>query len=230
MVFLSNVRFGKTNNEVKALQSALIEAGFSIPSGPTGLFGPQTKSAYAAWQRSIGLNGSDADGFPGCSSLRKLGAAAGFSVDCRHTGSIAKSSVLCTKNSGIGEDRGIARTFALEACERTGAPTEWVTGVGNGANLLTLIQRESSFDTNAVNQNDVNATGPRQVDGARLNCSRGYAQVIPDTFGENHQAGTTNRIYDPVANVSAAINYIWRRYGDISRVQQANPHLPPHPY
>lgn len=123
------------------------------------MFGPQTKSAYAAWQRSIGLNGSDADGFPGCSSLRKLGATAGFSVDCRHTGSVAKSSVLCTKNSGISKDEGTARTFALEACERTGAPTEWVTGVGNDANLLTLIQRESSFDANAVNQNDDRWTG-----------------------------------------------------------------------
>jgi SLT domain-containing protein len=50
----------------------------------------------------------------------------------------------------------------------------------------------------------------------------GYAQVIPGTFAENHQAGTSDRIYDPVANIAAAINYIWRRYGDISRVQQAN--------
>jgi SLT domain-containing protein len=54
--------------------------------------------------------------------------------------------------------------------------------------------------------------------------------VIPDTFADNHQEGTTNRIYDPVANIAASINYISLRYGDISRVQQANPHLPPHPY
>jgi SLT domain-containing protein len=81
-----------------------------------------------------------------------------------------------------------------------------------------------------VNRDDVNATGPVQVDGARLNCSRGYAQVIPDTFAENHQAGTSDRIYDPVANIAAAINYIWRRYGDLSRVQQANPHRDPAPY
>jgi SLT domain-containing protein len=102
--------------------------------------------------------------------------------------------------------------------------------VGNGANLITLIERESRFHANAVNQDDMNAKGPRQVDGARLNCSRGYAQVIPGTFAQNHQAGTTNRIYDPVANIAAAINYIWDRYGDISRVQQANPHLRPHGY
>ncbi|MFE2581810.1 transglycosylase SLT domain-containing protein [Streptomyces sp. NPDC059378] len=230
MVSLSNLRFGKTNDDVKAVQHALIAAGLSIPAGATGQFGPQTRSAYAAWQRSIGITGSAADGFPGCSSLTKLGARAGFQVDCRHPGSIAKASVLCTRNSGIGVDEDIARPFVLEACERTGAPAAWVTGAGNGANLLTLIRRESSFNANAVNQADVNATGPRQADGARLNCSRGYAQVIPGTFAEHHQAGTPNRIYDPVANVAAAINYIWQRYGDIARVQQANPHLPPHGY
>ncbi|MFD7873714.1 transglycosylase SLT domain-containing protein [Streptomyces sp. NPDC059766] len=230
MVSLSNLRFGKTNDDVKAVQHALIAARLSIPAGATGRFGPQTRSAYAAWQRSIGIAGSAADGFPGCSSLTKLGARAGFQVDCRHPGSIAKTSVLCTRNSGIGVDEDTARPFVLEACERTGAPAAWVTGAGNDANLLTLIRRESSFNANAVNQADVNATGPRQADGARLNCSRGYAQVIPGTFAEHHQAGTPNRIYDPVANVAAAINYIWQRYGDISRVQQANPHLPPHGY
>jgi SLT domain-containing protein len=93
-----------------------------------------------------------------------------------------------------------------------------------------LIRRESSFGSNAVNTQDRNATGPVQSDGARLNCSRGYAQVIPGTFAANHQAGTSDQIYDPVANIAAAINYIWGRYGDISRVQQANPHLPRHPY
>ncbi|GAA3123286.1 hypothetical protein GCM10010521_07890 [Streptomyces rameus] len=230
MVSLSNVQFGKTGDDVKALQRALIAAGFSVPDGATGFFGTQTRSAYAAWQRSIGFEGPDADGFPGCSSLTKLGARAGFPVDCQHPGSVAKSAVQYTKNSGIGRDRNTARAFALTACERTAAPKEWVTGMGNDANLLTLIERESRFDANAVNQDDVNATGPRQVDGARLNCSRGYTQVIPDAFAGNHQAGTSNRIYEPVANIAAAINYIWRRYGDISRVQQANPHLPPHPY
>ncbi|MFI9824052.1 transglycosylase SLT domain-containing protein [Streptomyces sp. NPDC052013] len=230
MVALSNVRFGKRNDDVKIVQTALTEVDIDIPAGATGFFGGQTRSAYAEWQRMLGLTGSDADGFPGCSSLAKLGARAGFTVDCRHPGAISKSSVRFSKNSGVAADRATARAFAEQACERTGAPRTWVTGVGNGANLLTLMFRESSFQSNAVNQNDVNATGPVQSDGARLNCSRGYAQVIPDTFAENHQAGTSDRIYDPVANVAAAINYIWRRYGDISRVQQANPNLDPAPY
>ncbi|MEU2281494.1 transglycosylase SLT domain-containing protein [Streptomyces sp. NPDC013178] len=230
MVALSNVRFGKRNDEVKVIQAALIAVGTSIPAGPTGFFGEQTRSAYAAWQRMLGFTGSAADGFPGCSSLAALGARAGFVVDCRHPGAIAKSSVRFSKNSGVAVGEATARAFAEQACDRTGAPRNWVTGVGNGANLLTLMFRESSFKPNAVNRDDVNATGPVQSDGARLNCSRGYTQVIPATFAESHQAGTSDRIYDPVANISAAINYIWRRYGDISRVQQANPHRDPAPY
>lgn len=230
MVALSNVRLGKHNDDVRALQLALIDLGFSIPAGATGFFGDETKSAYAAWQHKLGFTGADADGFPGCSSLTKLGSRAAFSVDCRHPGAIAKSSVRFSKNSGIPNDKDTVRTFAEQACAKTGAPPSWVTGVSNGASLLTLIQRESSFRSDAVNMRDRNATGPVQSDGAKLNCSRGYAQVIPGTFAASHQEGTSHQIYDPVANIAAAINYIWGRYGDISRVQQANPHLHPHPY
>ncbi|MFH8798256.1 transglycosylase SLT domain-containing protein [Streptomyces sp. NPDC017936] len=230
MVVLSHVRFGKRNEDVEATQAALIAVGADIPAGATGFFGEQTRSAYAAWQRMLGFTGPAADGFPGCSSLAELGARAGFVVDCRHPGAIAKSSVRFSRNSGVAVDEDTARAFAEQACARTGAPMSWVTGAGDGANLLTLVFRESSFRPNAVNQDDVNATGPVQTDGARLNCSRGYAQVIPDTFAVNHQAGTSERIYEPVANIAAAINYIWRRYGDISRVQQANPHRDPAPY
>lgn len=223
MVALFNVRFGKHNVDVKTTQSALIAAGFSIPDGPTGFFGEQTKSSYAAWQRKLGYTGSDADGFPGCTSLTKLGNKAGFTVDCRNPGAVAKSSVRFSQNSGIASVKDQARAFAEQACDKTGAPRTWVTGVSNGANLLTLILRESTYNPNAVNRNDSNATGSVQSDGARLNCSRGYAQVIPGTFAENHQAGTSPQIYDPVANIAAAINYIWGRYGDISCVNQANP-------
>ncbi|MDH6626344.1 hypothetical protein M2271_004161 [Streptomyces sp. LBL] len=230
MVFLSNVRFGKRNDDVKVIQRALIDLGFRIPTGATGLFDGETRSAYAAWQRKLGFVGADADGFPGCSSLTDLGPRAHFRVQCRHPGGIAKSSVRFAKNSGIRQDADTVRAFAEKACAKTGAPPSWVTGVGNDASLLTLIRRESSFGSNAVNVKDKNATGPVQSDGAKLNCSRGYTQVIPETFAVNHQEGTSDLIYDPVANIAAAINYIWGKYGDISRVQQANPHLPPHPY
>ncbi|MET9734638.1 peptidoglycan DD-metalloendopeptidase family protein [Streptomyces sp. NPDC006458] len=83
MVALSNVQFGKRNEDVRTVQKALIKRGRKIPDGATGQFGPQTKAAYRAEQVAQGFKGADADGVPGCTSLTTLGRHAGFKVDCR---------------------------------------------------------------------------------------------------------------------------------------------------
>ncbi|MER7949657.1 peptidoglycan DD-metalloendopeptidase family protein [Streptomyces sp. NPDC096079] len=83
MVDLSNVQFGKTNDDVRTVQKALIARGRAISEGATGYFGEQTKAAYRAEQIAQGFKGADADGVPGCTSLTALGKLAGFSVDCR---------------------------------------------------------------------------------------------------------------------------------------------------
>lgn len=140
MVALSHVRFGKRNDEVKATQKALIVVGADIPAGATGFFGEQTRSSYAAWQRMLGLTGSAADGFPGCSSLTELGAGCGSVVDCHHPGTIAKSSVRFSKHSGVAVGEATARTFAEQACDRPGA-------VGRcQAQLLTRLRPSDSRD------------------------------------------------------------------------------------
>lgn len=80
--------------------------------------------------------------------------------------------------------------------------------------LLLGAQRESSWNALAVNTWDSNATGPKQVhtDGAPQNCSRGLMQTIPSTFAQYHQLGTSYNIYNPVANIAAALNYLINRY------------------
>ena len=55
-------------------------ATFDYSSGP-GIFGPLTKAAYSKWQKKLGHKGKDADGIPGLTSLRKLGAKHGFTVN-----------------------------------------------------------------------------------------------------------------------------------------------------
>ncbi|KOG21815.1 N-acetylmuramoyl-L-alanine amidase [Streptomyces viridochromogenes] len=45
-----------------------------------GSFGSLTRDAYAKWQRRLGYSGSAADGIPGMTSLKKLGAKHGFDV------------------------------------------------------------------------------------------------------------------------------------------------------
>jgi SLT domain-containing protein len=128
---------------------------------------------------------------------------------------------------------GDINAWIAQACQAAGVPANnnWVNG------LLTLSQRESGNDPNTVNTTDVNATGPTVVDGHPQNCSRGVAQVIPSTFLSFHTAGTSWAIYDPAANIAAAIGYIRNRYhvsldgSDLAaKVQQADPTRAPAGY
>ncbi|MGW2371657.1 hypothetical protein [Kitasatospora sp. NPDC001683] len=97
-----------------------------------------------------------------------------------------------------------------------GTQDEWRAG------LNTLIERESGWNPKAINNTDINAQNGDP--------SRGLAQTIMSTFLSHHVPGTSTDIYDPVANVAAAVRYIVAAYGNISRVQQANPSLPPKGY
>lgn len=72
VVHLHLLKLGQTNAEVRMLQVALQRRGFD-PGPIDGAFGPKTRAAVAAFQRSLGFSGADADGIPGRTSLGKLG-------------------------------------------------------------------------------------------------------------------------------------------------------------
>ncbi len=74
------------------LQKALISRGYSIPAGPTGYFGTRTRTAVKAYQRSLGLSGSQADGIPGSSTLKKLGVTGSGASTGRATSASKPSS------------------------------------------------------------------------------------------------------------------------------------------
>lgn len=157
---------------------------------------------------------------------------------CACTGeatAIAEAEVEISKtNAASGEEaaRGYIGT-ALDALCIKDAPARenWTKG------YLTLTNRESSWNPNAVNTTDSNATGPTAADGNPQKCSRGIAQAIPPTFAAHHQPGTSNNVYDPVASIAASMNYVIARYG-VSRdgsnlaaqVAQANPNSGPRGY
>ncbi|WP_086695659.1 transglycosylase SLT domain-containing protein [Streptomyces recifensis] len=84
---------------------------------------------------------------------------------------------------------------------------------GTYEGLHRNIMRESSGNPNAQNNYDVNA-----INGVP---SKGLLQVIPPTFATYHVKGTSNDIYDPVANITAAANYAAHRYGSIDNVNSA---------
>lgn len=86
----------------------------------------------------------------------------------------------------------------------THTPANW------GPAIARRIQFESGGNPNAQNNTDINAR--------RGQNARGLMQVIPATFARYHQAGTSSNIFDPVANIAAALNYIKARYGSIFRI------------
>ncbi|MEU3507960.1 phage tail tape measure protein [Streptomyces longwoodensis] len=91
------------------------------------------------------------------------------------------------------------------------------------AGLNTLITRESGWNASAINRTDSNARAGHP--------SQGLAQTIPSTWSAYVPSSLRGRgILDPVGNVASAIRYIVSRYGNITRVQQANASKPPAGY
>ena len=114
-----------------------------------------------------------------------------------------------------GAGSAAAAGWIRAAMAITGAPESWFTG------LMTLAKRESGFNPRAINNWDSNA--------AKGTPSIGLMQTIGPTFRAYALPGYTD-IYNPVHNAIASIRYIRARYGDISRVQQANASKPPKGY
>jgi len=253
-VAASDVVYGARNIAVRTVQAALAkEVGLDYAAAP-GTFGPRTKGAVAAFQRKLGLIGADADGVFGRFSLTELGRRQGFTVlglsffdgrqptpgsdgglapdaaPAAHPPTAVGHSAIPLAQVTFGHVKdGSATAAAKEACGILGVPqTHWLPGI------LVAARRESSYLFNAVNTWDSNAVGPLRSDGHPRGCSRGLMQVVPGTFAEYHQPGTSNGIYDGVANVCAAMNYVMGRYGVYrdgsnlaGRVCQFDPHRGP---
>lgn len=66
---------------VNLVEAALVAEGLlGRTYAGDGSYGSSTKDAYAKWQRRLGYSGTAADGVPGMTSLKKLGARHGFDV------------------------------------------------------------------------------------------------------------------------------------------------------
>jgi TP901 family phage tail tape measure protein len=102
---------------------------------------------------------------------------------------------------GGGGGGGVAQWKGLvdQALRLLGLPADL------DANVLYQMQTESGGDPNAINLSDINAQ--------RGDPSRGLMQVIGSTFAAYHVPGTSNNIYDPLANIAAALNYARNVYG-----------------
>jgi Transglycosylase SLT domain len=181
---------------------------------------------------TLGGGGGGFGGLSGLSSLAALpGALMGRGVSGHSTGwgaaqpgggpagaaGVAAGAIPLSGVSFEGKGvwpggRGAVRRYVEEALDRMGisepgARQNWISG------MTTIADHESGFRADAINLSDSNAHGPRQSDGGPLNSSRGLWQVVPATFAKYHQPGTSNHIWDPVANACASMNYQMSRYG-----------------
>ena len=84
---------------------------------------------------------------------------------------------------------------------------------GSYDGIYRNIMRESSGNPQAINLTDSNAAAGIP--------SKGLLQTIDPTFEAYHVAGTSNDVYDPVANIVAACNYAYHTYGSIDNVFSA---------
>lgn len=84
--------------------------------------------------------------------------------------------------------------------------------MGQPASLLQTVlrrmQQESGGNPLAINNWDSNA--------ARGTPSKGLMQTIDPTFRAYHFPGTSNSIYDPLANILASMRYAMARYGSLA--------------
>lgn len=103
--------------------------------------------------------------------------------------------------SAPGAGAGVQRWagVALAALAAAGEPSSWL------GSLLSRMQRESGGNPNAINLTDSNA--------AAGDPSRGLMQTIGATFNAFAGAYASRGIYDPFANIYAAIRYTVGRYG-----------------
>jgi hypothetical protein len=141
-------------------------------------------------------------------------------------------------NFAAGPDA--TRDYINQALDQLGitdpaARQRWIDG------YMTMALRESSYNPNAINDWDTNSKPPNSTydvsDGYGNGCSRGLVQCVPGTFAQYHQPGTSNNIYDPVANIATSTNYVMGHYG-VSRdgsnlaalIPQADPSAGPQGY
>ncbi|WP_157186545.1 hypothetical protein [Nocardia jiangxiensis] len=109
----------------------------------------------------------------------------------------------------------IDAALALTHTPPPGTKEQWEAGMN------TLVERESGWNTGAINDWDDNAKAG--------NPSKGLAQTTGTTFAAFAAPGHKN-IFEGVDNLAASINYIKSKYGGIDRVQQANANMPPKGY
>lgn len=187
---------------VNGLIKGLITSGSGLTSLVGKVFGDMPHALLHLLQKGIGgitsLPSKAIDALKGLGSsalgvLKDVGGIATSIWDSIFGGGAAIEGYI--PSAGVSQWKAIVD----QALKLNGLPTSLDTQV------LFQMQTESGGNPQAINLTDSNA--------AAGDPSRGLLQVIGSTFSAYHVAGTSSNIYDPLANVAAAINYAKHVYG-----------------
>jgi hypothetical protein len=205
--------------------TAASETGVSAPAGAQHAkdLGAQTGAAKA--QPKAGLVAQAEKKAADAAAKKKAAAQADERAKAKaaanrseHRAPVAKKNV--TKKSVVKKSTTAAKPVAkhyadnldgwiresLDILHKKGIP-------GTYEGIHRNIIRESSGNPHAINLWDINARNGIP--------SKGLLQVIDPTFQRYHVSGTSQNIYDPVANITAACNYAADRYGSMDNVNSA---------
>jgi len=144
--------------------------------------------------------------FPSASSVNSSVASAVQNLANAHATSLFSSVSAASGGSGSGSNPGGGAaqwaSLVLQVLSMYGLSAGWLP------NVLRQINTESGGNPNAINLWDSNA--------AAGDPSRGLMQTIMSTFLAYAGPFAGRGIYDPFANIYAAIGYTLSRYGSLS--------------
>lgn len=188
----------------------------SNPGGGAGWM-PAPSPAYLASFTQRHFDAGDFTG--GFSDVIKAPIVEGLGV----VGDVANAALQTAAAAATQNLRATAASFGgggdanLPGASSPAQVKQWVIAglkaagqAASPASVSTLVSRamqESTGDPGAVNNWDVNAK--------RGTPTKGLMQLLDSNFAKYHVAGTSNSIFDPVANVAAAIGYMLATYGHL---------------
>jgi hypothetical protein len=184
-------------------QLAMVKSGeLIIPSQHAARFGSMAKAAGIPGFASGGVVGAvsavsntDQQGMQAGAQQSMTQAVKDLTSYVKSQASTGGSPVNYSPTAGVNQWKSVV----LQALAMNGLPASLLNQV------LYQMQTESGGNPNAQNNWDSNA--------AAGDPSRGLLQTIGSTFSAYHIAGTSENIFNPLANVAAAINYAKHVYG-----------------
>lgn len=118
-------------------------------------------------------------------------------------GPVTTDATTATSNHPAAVERW--RGAFSSILSRLGKPSSWLEPG------LSQMEFESGGNEKAINENDSDGQGGRQV-------VKGLMQMLDTTYNENRSALYGGGIWNGESNIASSINYVSKRYGDATEV------------